>query len=211
MGMPIKNLEGMRFGRLVVLKLDKIREKHGGARWLCKCDCGKHKVIRARCLVEKMTRSCGCLQNEDRRLLRKGPATQSPTYRSWRAMLARCTNPNMKDAKNYVGRGIVVCDRWTMGENGIHPFYCFVEDMGERPFGRTLDRKNNNENYNPDNCRWATRKQQGRNKRPFSEEHKAAMRKPKSITYKHTPEWIAKRVKAYMKTCAKRKKIKMRR
>ncbi len=206
MPMPLKNLSGKRFGRLTVIWLAKRREKAGGGRWHCRCDCGDTLIVRARCLVQGVTKSCGCLVNENTRIFDAGSAHNSLTYRSWAAMKTRCTNPNAKDAKSYIGRGIKICDRWLYGENGKHPFYCFLEDMGKRSPGTTLDRYPNNDgDYEPGNCRWATNSQQGKNKRPFTEEHKQNMRKPKSVTYKHTPEWIAKRVKSYMETCAKRK------
>ena len=206
MSMPIKNLLGKRFGRLTVIWLSKQREKQGGARWYCRCDCGETKIIRARCLVYGITQSCGCMTNEETRIFDSGRANQSPTYRSWGAMKTRCTNPNTKDAEGYIKRGIRICDRWLFGENGKHPFYCFLEDMGDRPPGTTLDRyPNNNGNYEPKNCRWATNSEQGKNKRPFTDAHKMALRKPKRVTYKHTPEWIANRVKSYKETCAKRK------
>lgn len=84
--------------------------------------------------------------------------TKTPTYQSWQAMLKRCTNPNHIFYKYYGGIGIKVCERWRKFEN-------FLADMGERPADRSLDRINNDGNYEPGNCRWATRKEQGRNTR----------------------------------------------
>lgn len=83
----------------------------------------------------------------------------TPTYRSWRAMLARCSDSKHRQFKDYGGRGIQVCEAWRGS------FETFFADMGERPDGRTLDRINNDDNYEPGNCRWATRTEQNRNKR----------------------------------------------
>jgi hypothetical protein len=100
----------------------------------------------------------------------------SPTYRSWKGMLQRCSNPNHVAWKNYGGRGIRVCEQW------INSFEAFLSDMGERPAGKTLDRKDNDGNYEPSNCKWSTKGEQALNRRPMTHEHRAnlilSMRSP---------------------------------
>jgi hypothetical protein len=107
------------------------------------------------------TKSCGCLLAESRRTIIHGHARKggfSSTYVSWYQMINRCTNPKAGDFKYYQGRGITVCERW-------RDFRNFLSDMGKRPRGTWLDRADNNGNYEPSNCRWATPTQQVRNRR----------------------------------------------
>jgi hypothetical protein len=133
---------------------------------MCQCDCGNQKVIRAGDLKRGSARSCGCLSAElakDRMLARKKHGhsvgfKQSPTYGTWCAMTQRCSNKNSTAYKYYGGRGIAVCDRWSLFEN-------FLFDMGNRPEGKTLDRIDPNGDYELENCRWATWAQQVSNKR----------------------------------------------
>jgi hypothetical protein len=127
---------------------------HALAEYLCACG---SRVTKRRAFVESgKTRSCGCLKAEGTRKThgQKG----SRTYETWKAMRQRCLNPRNPSYPRYGGRGITICDRWLSFEN-------FLTDMGERPEGKSLDRINNDLGYSPNNCRWATNKEQSRNRR----------------------------------------------
>lgn len=153
---------GQRFGRLEVLTLAP-RATSGNIMYECRCDCGSHTITSASNLRIGKTRSCGCLRSESAAratiAATKHGMKNTNTYRAWNAMLNRCKNPSVESYPNYGGRGISVCPQW-------HKFEVFFADMGACPPGLTLDRYPDQEgNYQPGNCRWATRSQQERNKR----------------------------------------------
>lgn len=152
------DLTGQRFGRWTVLSRAE-DYRRGIPQWSCRCDCGKAGVVRANILKAGESKSCGCLNREMKRNYSHG-LSQTRTYEAWKHMIQRCTNPHAKHFSYYGGRGITVCERW------LSSFENFLADMGERPPGLTLDRYPDNDgNYEPDNCRWATWTQQAANRR----------------------------------------------
>lgn len=157
------NLTGKRLGALTVLRPHVEKDSEGRFLWVTRCDCGQERVMRSQSLVRGDSRSCGCGASTDR--LRHGEnrtTGKSPEYSAWSAMIQR-VRPESRSARLYADRGIGVCDRW----RGPGGYERFLEDMGRKPSAKhSLDRIDNDGNYEPGNCRWATSYEQVHNRRP---------------------------------------------
>lgn len=159
----LKDLTGQKFNRLLVLERTYEGVKTKQARWKCLCSCGTFKNVDSYSLTRNQTKSCGCLQrdnrtNRDTSSFTKHGMYNTRTYHTWEGMKQRCLNPNATRYPSYGGVGVLLCKEW-------YDFDGFLKDMGERPEGKTLDRINPFGNYEPSNCRWATYKEQVHNRR----------------------------------------------
>ena len=164
-GGKIVDMAGQTFGLLTALRFDGMHKSR--AMWICRCECGVEKRIAGKFLRNGDTKSCGCAKKEHARIMgsvrhvRHGHSPdgkKSTEYVTWDSMIQRCTNKNNHAWKDYGGRGIFVCERWMIFDN-------FFSDMGFRPPGLQLDRRNNDGGYEPSNCRWVDRKTQQSNRR----------------------------------------------
>ena len=160
-GFKIKKLDlkGQRFYRLLIQE-EVGRDKHNNVLWSCLCDCGNVTTVTSANLRRGTCKSCGCYCKEVNTI---HGLKHHPLYSIYNAMKNRCTRPTNPAYGYYGARGIRVCERW-LEPDGVG-FLNFIEDMGERPDGYTLDRKDNDGDYNSSNCRWVTKQQNQWNKR----------------------------------------------
>lgn len=151
---------GKKIGRLTIIKETNKRDKNGNIYYLCKCDCGKEKIIKGQSIRAGSTLSCGCLHKE--KVTKNGNEKRYGTrlYMIYRNMIQRCYNPNAKHYSRYGGRDIIICDEW------LNDFDNFKEWAYNNGYfdNLTIDRINNDGNYEPSNCRWVTMQEQQYNK-----------------------------------------------
>lgn len=152
----IIDLTGQKFNRLLIIEFAGVKNKV--TYWKCRCDCGKEVIVAGWSVKSGGTKSCGCLVSEGNNKTHGG--SNKAEYAIWLGMRNRCYTPSVKSYANYGGRGITVCPEWR------DSFEQFYKDMGDRPTAKhSIDRINNEGNYEPGNCRWVTHKEQCNNRR----------------------------------------------
>jgi len=155
----LKDLTGKRFGRLVVIKIEKVG-KNGGIKWACKCICGNEVIVAGYRLTSRHTKSCGCLKKEvDAYGSITHGLSKNPLYSVWKNMTRRCVDKNSDWYHRYGGRGITICEEW----KDLSVFVSWAESNGYKT-GLEIDRIDNDGNYCPENCRFVTRSQNSHNK-----------------------------------------------
>lgn len=153
---------GERFTKLVVIEECNEKFSKRGKRYVCQCDCGNQSIVRSDFLKSGNTKSCGCIlgkPSKPRATKERHGMSYSSEYRIYNAMKSRCYNDKVKGYEYYGGRGVIVCDRW------LESFQNFYDDMGPRPNELSIDRINNDGNYEPDNCKWSNKSEQNMNRR----------------------------------------------